>query len=164
MRKAELSFLYITRHLILFYISTKYHRNIPEDIQVTERTRNLFQIKQRVITPKVRKPELSVLYAIHHLVLIYISTKYHQNIPKDIQVTEWTRSFMPTPTGSIPKTVCPHTIVGRRGHNYPKDWSVFFFHFFFSFFFFFFFFFFLLKKNIFCGYSAEVHLGHVECG
>ena len=29
-RKAELSFLYATRRLILFYISTKYHQNIFE--------------------------------------------------------------------------------------------------------------------------------------
>ena len=69
---------------------------------------------QRVITPKVRKPELSILYVTRHLVLIYISTKYHQNIPNGIQVTEGTRSFMPmlttTPTGSIPKTMSPtHT-------------------------------------------------------
>ena len=104
-RKAELSFLYATCCLVLFYISTKYHRNIPKGIWVTEQTRNLSQIKQRVITPKVSKPELSILYATHHLVLIYISTKYHQNISEGIQVTEWTRSF--TPTGSIPKTICP---------------------------------------------------------
>ena len=57
-RKAELSFLYISRHLVLFYISTKYDQNILKDNGVTERTRNLFQTKQREITPKVRKPEL----------------------------------------------------------------------------------------------------------
>ena len=28
-RKAELSFLYVTHHLDLFYISTNYHQNIP---------------------------------------------------------------------------------------------------------------------------------------
>ena len=107
----------------LFYISAKYHQNIPKGIRVTERTRNLFQIKQRVITPKV-KPELSILYATHHLVLIYISTKYHQNIPKGIQVTERTRSFTLTlmPTGSVPKTICPHPspLVGG-GHNNSKS-------------------------------------------
>ena len=112
-RKAELSILYATRHLFLFYISTKYHRNIPKGIRITERTRNHFQVKQRVITPKVRKPQLSILYATRHLVLIYISTKYHQNISKGIQLTERTRSFTPTPTlkpmptGSVPKTM-PH--------------------------------------------------------
>ena len=63
-RKAELSFLYATRCLVLFYISAKYHRTIPKGIPVTEQTRNLFQTKQRKITPKVRKPELSFLYAI----------------------------------------------------------------------------------------------------
>ena len=67
-------------------VTSKY----SEGIRVTERTRNLFQIKQRVITPKVKKPELSILYAKRHLVLIYVSTKYHQNIPKGIQVTERT--------------------------------------------------------------------------
>ena len=156
MPKAELSFLCPTFHLVLFYISTKYHTNIPKGLWLTEPTRNqwiitvkynkgrskrgtvvilvrntshpvlhfyqvpskyskgcssyradtnLFQIKQRVITPKVRRPELSILYATCHLVLIYISTKYHQNIPRSIQVTECTRLF--TPTGSVPKTVCP---------------------------------------------------------
>ena len=93
-RKAELSFLYATCCLVLFYISTKYHRNIPKGIRVTERTRNLFQIKQRVISPKVRMAELSFLYATcRRLVLFYISTKYHQNIPKGIQVTELCRSL-----------------------------------------------------------------------
>ena len=96
-----------------------YHRNILKGIRVTEPTQNLFQIKQRVITPKVRKPELSVLYATRHLVLIYIFTKYHQIIPKGIQVTEQTRSFtltMPTPSGSVPKPICPHPpLVGRMG-------------------------------------------------
>ena len=46
-----------------------------------------------------------------HLVLFYISTRNHQNIPKGIQVTAQTKSFTPTPTltpmGSVPKTVCP---------------------------------------------------------
>ena len=83
-RKAEFSFLYATRHLVLFYISAKYHHNIPKGILVTEQTRNLFQTKQREITPKVRKKDLSFLYATRHLVLFYISTKYHKNIQKDL--------------------------------------------------------------------------------
>ena len=70
--KAELSFLFATRRLALLYISTKYHQNIPKGIRVTERTRNLFQTKQRDVTPKVRKPELSLLYVTRHLVLFYI--------------------------------------------------------------------------------------------
>ena len=126
MRKAELLLLDVKHHLVPFYISAKYHRNIPKGIPVTERTRNLFQIKQRVITPKVTKTELSILYATSRLVLFYISTKYHQNIPMGIQVTEQTRSFTPTLTGSIPKTIqktiCPtppNPTFGRGvgGHN-----------------------------------------------
>ena len=92
-RKPTLSFLYVTR-LVMFYISTKYHKNIPKDIWLKEQTRN-----QCIITvkynkgrecQKARKAELSFLYAILCLVLFYISTKYPQNIPKGICVTEWT--------------------------------------------------------------------------
>ena len=36
--------------------------------------------------PKVRKAELTFFYATCHLILFYISTKYHQNILKGIQV------------------------------------------------------------------------------
>ena len=52
-RMAELSFLYMTHRLVLFYISAKYHRNIPKGIPVKEQTRNLFQTKQREISSKV---------------------------------------------------------------------------------------------------------------
>ena len=71
---------------------------------------NLFQTKQREITAKVRKTELSFLYKTLHLILFYISTKYHQTISKGIQVIEHRRRFMQTPmlTGSVPKTICPH--------------------------------------------------------
>ena len=31
-KKARLSFLYVTCRLVLFYISTKYHKNIPKGI------------------------------------------------------------------------------------------------------------------------------------
>ena len=103
--------------MVLFYTSAKYHRNILKGIQVTEWTQNLFQIKQRVTIPEVRKAVLSILYVTCHLALIYISTKYHKNIPKGIQATEQTRSFTPTPqtpTVSAPKTIYAYQ---RRGHN-----------------------------------------------
>ena len=106
-RKADLSFLYVTCHLVLFYISTKYHQNILKGIRVTERTKNLFQTKQREITLKVRKPELFFLYATCHLILFYISTKYHQNIPKDIQVAERTRNFKLVVTDADANGICP---------------------------------------------------------
>ena len=75
------------------------------------------------------------MYITHHFILFYISTKYHQNIPKGIQVTEWTRSFTPmlTPMGSIPKTICPPpscrvNIIMRKSLSYsdyhlPKNES-----------------------------------------
>ena len=46
----ELVFLYMTRCLVLFYISNKFQQNIPKSIQVTEGTRN-----QCMITFKYNK-------------------------------------------------------------------------------------------------------------
>ena len=118
-KKPKLSFLYVTCRLVLFFITYKYHQNIPENVRltewtlnqciisvkyakyhrnipkgipVTEQTRNLFQTKQRELTPKVRKAELSFLYPTRHLVLFYISTKYHKNIPKGLWLTERTKN------------------------------------------------------------------------
>ena len=73
-RKPELSFLYTISHLVLFYISTKYHQNIPKGIHVTERTQNQIQTQEGEITPKVRKLKLSFLYVTCRLILFYIST------------------------------------------------------------------------------------------
>ena len=53
---------------------------------------NHCQTLQREITAKVRKAEVLFLYAIHRLVLFYISTKYHKNIPKGLWLTEQTRN------------------------------------------------------------------------
>ena len=53
---------------------------------------------RREITPKVRKSQLSFLYAIRHLVLYYIS---HENISKGIHVTERTRNQIQTQEGQI---------------------------------------------------------------
>ena len=99
--KKGMSFLYATRRFVIFYISTKYHQNIPKSIQITERTRNPFQTKQREITTKVRKSEMSFLYASRRLILFYITTMYRQCILKVIQATAPT--FTPAPTVSVPK-------------------------------------------------------------
>ena len=60
-RKAELSFLYMTHCLVLVYISAKCHQNIPKVIQVTEQTQNLFQIKQRGDNSKSKKGRVVIL-------------------------------------------------------------------------------------------------------
>ena len=48
------------------------------------------------ITQKVIKGELSFLYTTHHHDLFYITVKYHQNIPKGIQVIVLTRKCLRT--------------------------------------------------------------------
>ena len=74
-----------------------------------------------MITPKVRKPELSILYVTCHLVLIYISTKNHQNIPKGIQVTEQTRFCANADANGIrpENNMSPH--FGRGGGDIIRD-------------------------------------------
>ena len=59
--------------------------------QVMERTWNCIWNHQGEITQKVWKQELSFLYVTHLHDLFYITMKYHDHIPKGIQVTERTR-------------------------------------------------------------------------
>ena len=45
--KRELSFLYATHRQDVFYITVKYHHNIPNDFQVIERTRKCLRTDVR---------------------------------------------------------------------------------------------------------------------
>ena len=93
-RKAELSFLYATSHMV-------YSTFLPSIIKIFQQIFDL-QSRHKInglslsnITKgdnAKRKAELSFLCATRHLILFYISTKYHRNIPKGIQVTELTRN------------------------------------------------------------------------
>ena len=38
---------------------------------------------QRVITPKVGKPELQFMYSAHLLIMLYICVKFHENISNE---------------------------------------------------------------------------------
>ena len=96
------------RPLVLFYISTKYHQNIVKGIQVTEQTQNLFQTEEGEISPKVRKPELSFLYASCHLVLFSHFYKVSSKYSSGYSFTEQTRNQIQTQEGElIPKVRKP---------------------------------------------------------
>ena len=55
---------------------------LPRTIKIFQGTKSISKTKQREITPKVTKPQLSFLYGTC-LVLVYISSKYQQNILKE---------------------------------------------------------------------------------
>ena len=74
-----------THCLDLFYITIKYHQNIPNSFQVMEMTGNCIWNNQGKITQKVWKLELSFLYVTHRHDLFYITVKCHDYIPKGIQ-------------------------------------------------------------------------------
>ena len=142
LKRQELSFLYATHHLVLFYITT----NLPNIIKIFQRVFGLqkgheinglslsnitkadnakskkgsvvifvhdpssgpvlhfcqvsskyskgyfsYRADEKSISNKTKgdnfknkEEEFSFLYTTHHLVLFYISTKYHKNIPKGL--------------------------------------------------------------------------------
>ena len=73
----ELSFLYATHRQDLFYITIKYHDNIPKSFKVIMGKWNCIWNNQGEITRKVWKWELPFLYTTHCQYLFYISVKYH---------------------------------------------------------------------------------------
>ena len=48
---------------------------------------------QRVITPKVGKPELRFMCSAHRLIVLYICVKFPANISNGFQLTERTRVY-----------------------------------------------------------------------
>ena len=74
---------------MLVNICIKFHEGILNSIWVTELTRP-YQF-QRVITPKIRNPELRFLRSTRSLMLLYICLKFHENISNSFGVTDRTR-------------------------------------------------------------------------
>ena len=48
---------------------------------------------QRVVTPKVGKPELQFMCSAHCLIVFYNSVKFHENISNGIRVMEQTQNY-----------------------------------------------------------------------
>ena len=70
------------------------HDYIPKGIKVTEWLRICIKKHQRGDNSKCNIARALIFvrdYATHRHDLFYITVKYHDYIPKGIQVTEWTR-------------------------------------------------------------------------
>ena len=65
-RKTELSFLYATRCLVLFYIFAKYHGNNPKGIRVTELDRKSFSNKTKGGNSKIPSKYSNVIPVREH--------------------------------------------------------------------------------------------------
>ena len=87
----ELRFLFSANRLMMVYICTKVHKNILDGIKLIERTRFSEQKSQRGIIPLKMGMELWFLFSAHRLMIIYISTKFHENILDGIKAIERTR-------------------------------------------------------------------------
>ena len=71
-------------------ICVKFHENISNGFDVTERTRVCDKL---AITPKEGKPDLGFLCSACHLILLNICVNFHENISNGFQVKERERFF-----------------------------------------------------------------------
>ena len=81
------------RHFFIkqFYISAKYHKNIPKGLWLTKRAQNQWIITVRHNKGRyVKSKKGRVVILVHDMwsVLFYISIKYHKNIPKGLWLKE----------------------------------------------------------------------------
>ena len=98
----------MTQRHDLFYITVKYHDYMPKGIQVTEETQICIKKHQRGNNSKSIKARALNFCLGHRHDRFYITVKYHQNIPKRIQVLERTQK-------------CLHMDLrmdGRQAHRY----------------------------------------------
>ena len=79
-KEQELQFLFSTRPLMLVYICTKFHENIPEGIKVIEQTRFSLEKFQRRVSSQKLLVKLQFFFSAHCLILVYFSTQFHENI------------------------------------------------------------------------------------
>ena len=86
----EQLFLHTLHRPDLINMYTKYHQNISNGIRVIEGTSFPYKVHSREITQNASKEEHPFLHMTHRLDLIYIPTKYYQNISKGIKVIERT--------------------------------------------------------------------------
>ena len=63
---------------------------------------------QMTITPKVGKPELWFLCSVHHLMVLYISVKFHVNISNSFQVMEQKQFY--------DRHTCVHSVTTLKQH------------------------------------------------
>ena len=94
MDRHELRFLSSARHLMMLYISMKFHKNALNGFQVIYRTQNDHcQLFQRGITPKLYALQLLFLWSARRLVMLYISMNFHDTILNELQIIERTRNY-----------------------------------------------------------------------
>ena len=78
-------------HLVNLYISTKFCDIISNGIKVIEQTRFLYGKLQRGIILQKNVGGVDVIFSARRLVMLYISTKFHEIILNGIKVIERTR-------------------------------------------------------------------------
>ena len=69
---------------------------------------------QRAITPKVDKSELQFICSAHHLIVLYICVKFHENISDGISVMERTQMMEVLMDGQTDGWMDPQNF---RGYN-----------------------------------------------
>ena len=82
---------------MVLYISDKFHQNIWNGFQLTDRHEYMLEMAmfniQRAIIPKVGIPELQFMCSASPLIVLYICVKFHENISNGFQLVEWTRVY-----------------------------------------------------------------------
>ena len=110
----ELWFLHSAHPLMLVDICMKFHDASLYGLKVIRRTRlrqDLMGHKvPREITQQVLMQELPFLYSAHHLLLIDICMKYHEDSLRGFQVTERTQFVTDSQPDARGKTICLPTL------------------------------------------------------
>ena len=76
---------------MVFNVCVKFHENMSSSFKVMELTRIN---TQRVITPKVGKPELGFLCSARRLMVFNVCVKFHENMSCGFKVMERTRKLL----------------------------------------------------------------------
>ena len=91
--RQEFWFFSSASHLLMLYISMKFHENILKRFFKLQSRYKITNVKfQRGITPKMYRQEIWSLFSAPPLMMLYFSTKFHENILNGFQVIEQTQN------------------------------------------------------------------------
>jgi hypothetical protein len=87
------SWWYITCHLMIIHLHTKYYKSMSKYKKVTAWIREFPKFNYLTLRSEVNVMWRSWWSMIQHLMIIHLHTKYQKSISKDKRVTAWIREY-----------------------------------------------------------------------
>ena len=82
-------------HPMMLYISTYFHKHIWNGFELIQGNQNYYCQTSKGNDSKIYRQELHYFWSAHHLMMLYISVKFHENVLKGFLLIQRTATKLP---------------------------------------------------------------------